>query len=89
VTRDTHVGLVAPDWLDCLVFSMGFNLACSSTVDAEETASSSLSSSSSSGLGAMTEETNKRDGGGCSKKRRRHDNELEAVARNPDCLNFW
>jgi hypothetical protein len=32
VTRDTHVGLVALGWLDCLVFSMGFNLACSSTV---------------------------------------------------------
>ncbi len=31
VTRDTHVGLVARGWLDCLVFSWVFNLACSST----------------------------------------------------------
>jgi len=31
VTRDTHVGLAACGWLDCLVFSWVFNLACSST----------------------------------------------------------
>ncbi len=31
VTRDTHVGHVARGWLDCLVFSWVFNLACSST----------------------------------------------------------
>ena len=31
VTRDTHVGLVARGWLDCLVFSWVFNLTCSST----------------------------------------------------------
>ena len=31
VTRDSHVGLVACGWLDCLVFSLIFNLACSST----------------------------------------------------------
>ena len=31
VTRDTHVGLVARGWLDCLVFSMGLNFACPST----------------------------------------------------------
>jgi len=31
VTRDTHVGLVARGWLDYLVFSWVFNLACSST----------------------------------------------------------
>jgi hypothetical protein len=31
VTRDTHAGLVARGWFDRLVFSMGFNLACSST----------------------------------------------------------
>ena len=31
VTRDTHVGLVARGWLDSLVFSLVFNLACSST----------------------------------------------------------
>jgi len=28
---DTNVGLVACGWLDCLVFSLVFNLACSST----------------------------------------------------------
>jgi len=28
---DTHVGLVARGWLDCLVFSMGLNFACPST----------------------------------------------------------
>ena len=32
VTRDTHVWLVARGWLDCLVFSMGFILACASTL---------------------------------------------------------
>ena len=29
-----HVGLVARGWLDCLVFSWVFNLACSSTIAA-------------------------------------------------------
>jgi hypothetical protein len=31
VTLDTHVGLVAHGWLERLVFSLVFNLACSST----------------------------------------------------------
>ena len=31
VTRDKHVGLVARGWLDFLVFSLVFNVACSST----------------------------------------------------------
>ena len=31
VTRDTH-GLVARGWLESLVFSLVFNLACSSTI---------------------------------------------------------
>ena len=36
VTRDTHAGLVARGLLDSLVFSMGFNLACSSTHSRDE-----------------------------------------------------
>ena len=42
VTRDTHVGLVARGWLDCLVFSWVFNLACSSTESAALAAAASL-----------------------------------------------
>jgi len=36
VTQDTHVGLVAHGWLDSLVFSWVFNLACSSTAEAQQ-----------------------------------------------------
>jgi hypothetical protein len=56
-------------------------------VDATETASSSLPSLS-PGSGATTEEINKRDGGVQGEKRRRHNDKIEAVACNPDCLNF-
>ncbi len=52
VTRDTHVGLAARGWLDCLVFSWVFNLACSSTTvkritfqDSFQTAFGALTSS--------------------------------------------